>query len=377
MSLVSTLTDIWQRFQGELFPKLAEEVGELHTKHRRLVAVLDMVPVEGFVGVRSGGSGRPVEDRAALGRAFIAKAIWDFPTTRELMDRIACDPVPRRLCGWSRVGEVPSEATFSRAFGEFARSRLPERMHEAVVRTAFEETIVGHVSRDSTAIDAREKPEPKVKDETTKRKLGRPRQGEAVAKRPSRLKRQLRMDRDTMIDELPTAPTVGSKKNAKGFGETWRGYKLHIDDADSGIPISCLLTSASLHDSQAAIPLATLSTERVTYLYELMDAAYDTEEIGWHSYLSGHVPIIDVNTRRDKDWKKERAREARAQRCAGHSDPIRVRYNQRSTVERVNSRIKDSYGGRHVRVRGHDKVFCHLMFGVLALTVDQLMRLTL
>ena len=54
-----------------------------------------------------------------------------------------------------------------------------------------------------------------------------------------------------------------------------------------------------------------------------------------------------------------------------------MRYNERSTVERVNSRIKDSYGGRHVRVRGHEKVFCHLMFGVLALTIDQLMRLTL
>ena len=90
MSLVSTLADIWKRFQGELFPELAEEVGELHTKHRRLVAILDMVPVEGFVGVRNGGgNGRPVEDRAALARAFIAKAVWDFPTTRELMDRIA------------------------------------------------------------------------------------------------------------------------------------------------------------------------------------------------------------------------------------------------------------------------------------------------
>lgn len=375
MSLVSSLTDIWNRFQGELFPKLATEVGELHTKHRRLVAVLDMVGVEGFVGVRGGGSGRPVEDRAALARAFIAKAVWDFPTTRDLMDRIACDPVLRRLCGWSRVGAIPSEATFSRAFGEFARSRLPERMHEAVIRTAFEETIVGHVSRDSTAIEAGEKPEPKATDETVERNPGRPRKGEA--KRPTRLQRQLRMDRTAMIDELPTDPAVGSKKNAKGFVETWRGYKLHVDTADSGVPISCLLTSASLHDSQAAIPLATLSTERVTYLYELMDAAYDAEEIGWHSYLSGHVPIIDVNTRRDRHWKKERAREARARRCAGHRDPQRVRYNQRSTVERVNSRIKDSYGGRHVRVRGHHKVFCHLMFGVLALTVDQLMRLTL
>ena len=30
---------------------------------------------------------------------------------------------------------------------------------------------------------------------------------------------------------------------------------------------------------------------------------------------------------------------------------------------------------RQVRVRGHSKVLCHLMFGVLAMTVDQLLRL--
>ena len=166
MSLVSSVTDIWKRFQGELFPMLAEEVGELQTKHRRLVAVLDVVGVEGFVGVRSGGSGRPSEDRTALVRAFIAKAVWDFPTTRDLMDRLACDPVLRRLCGWSRVVGIPGESTFSRAFGEFAWSRLPERMHEGVVKAAFEETIVGHISRDSTAIEAREKPRAKVKGET-------------------------------------------------------------------------------------------------------------------------------------------------------------------------------------------------------------------
>jgi hypothetical protein len=33
------------------------------------------------------------------------------------------------------------------------------------------------------------------------------------------------------------------------------------------------------------------------------------------------------------------------------------------------------FGARHVRVRGHAKVFCHLMFGILALTINQLMRL--
>lgn len=52
-----------------------------------------------------------------------------------------------------------------------------------------------------------------------------------------------------------------------------------------------------------------------------------------------------------------------------------MRYHVRSDAERVNARLKDEFGGRYVRVRGHAKVYCHLMFGVLALAVDQLMRL--
>jgi len=52
-----------------------------------------------------------------------------------------------------------------------------------------------------------------------------------------------------------------------------------------------------------------------------------------------------------------------------------VRYHERSTVERVNGRLKDEFGGRHLRVRGHAKVMCHLMFGILALTADQFMRM--
>ena len=39
--------------------------------------------------------------------------------------------------------------------------------------------------------------------------------------------------------------------------------------------------------------------------------------------------------------------------------------------------IKHEFGGWHVRVRGYARVLCHLLFGVIALTVDQLLRLTL
>ena len=53
---------------------------------------------------------------------------------------------------------MPSEATFSRAFAEFAAARLGPRLLEAVVVAHHGDHLVGHVARDSTAIEARERP---------------------------------------------------------------------------------------------------------------------------------------------------------------------------------------------------------------------------
>ena len=100
-----------------------------------------------------------------------------------------------------------------------------------------------------------------------------------------------------MLADLPTACDVGAKRNSKGYKETWIGYKLHLDVACGQIPVSCLLTSASVHDSQVAIPLMTMTGAHVSYLYDLMDAAYDAVAIAAHSKTLGHVPIIDRNFR--------------------------------------------------------------------------------
>ena len=185
------------------------------------------------------------------------------------------------------------------------------------------------------------------------------------------------MTLEQMLKDLPKVCDIGVKRNAKGYQESWTGYKLHIDAIDGGIPVSCLLTSASVHDSQAAIPLARLTASRVDSLYDLMDSAYDAPEIRAFSQKLGHVPIIDLNPRRRPQVKAERKREALAQRRIGQVSPEARRYRERSTVERVNGRLKDEFGGRYVRVRGPGKVSCHLMFGILALTVEQLMRLML
>jgi hypothetical protein len=87
------------------------------------------------------------------------------------------------------------------------------------------------------------------------------------------------------------------------------------------------------------------------------------------------VPIIDANPRWDTAAKAELQAEEKRSRWLGHQRAEAVRFHERTTVERVNARLKDEFGARMVRVRGNAKVMCHLMFGVLALTVDQILRL--
>ena len=98
-------------------------------------------------------------------------------------------------------------------------------------------------------------------------------------------------------------------------------------------------------------PLGTLTAGRVENLYDLMDAAYDSIEIWAHSILLGHKPIIDVNPRRSVDMKEALKREKKARRALGLVFPEERRYVERSGSERVNGRLKDEFGGRHVRVR--------------------------
>jgi hypothetical protein len=376
MPLRETLTNTWDHIQGFLFPMLREEVGPLSAQHERLVSVLNVAGIEAFVQMWSGLPGRPLEDRHALARAFVAKAVLNLATTAGLIERLAVDATLRRLCGFERASEVPSESTFSRAFAEFAAGALPSRVHEALIKKTHKDRLVGHIARDATAIEAREKPvrTAPAAPETPKRKQGRPRKGEVVAKpEPRRLERQASMTLTEMLADLPTYCNLGTKRNAKGHTTSWIGYKLHIDTADGDIPISCLLTSASLHDSQVALPLATITAARVTNFYDLMDSAYDAPEIWDKSRALGHVPIIDSNPR--PGGKAQAETEARAKRCAGYELAEDVRYNQRSSAERVNGNLKDNCGGNHVRVRGAPKVLCHLMFGILVVTVEQMMRL--
>jgi transposase len=364
--LMYRLSQAWSHIQATLFPFLVEHLDPLTETQRKLIAIIELIQIDDYIPNRCCPLGRPEADRGALAKSFVAKMVYNCTTTRELIEQLSSNPNLRRLCGWERAKDIPSESTFSRAFDEFAVSGLPARVHEALIEKHEKQRLVGHISRDTTDISAREKAKPAEKKKKPKRKhkRGRPRRGEQrPPKEPTRLERQMSMTVPEMLADLPAECDWGKKKkNGRLFH--WKGCKLHVDWADGEIPVSVLLTSASTHDSQGAIPLSMISAQRVTSFYDLMDAAYDAATIREHSLSLGHIPIIDRNPRKEKKVEMDPAKKRR--------------YDERSTAERGNSLFKDSFGGRHqVRVRGHAKVFAHLMFGLVALTADRLLNLLL
>src|SRR5450756_1820317 len=119
MPLRETLSNTWDHVQWFLFPMLREETGPLTAQHQRLVVVLEIAGVEAFVRTWPGLPGRPLKDRHALARSFVAKAVLGLATTAALIERLAVDRTLRRLCGWERAARQPAP----RKFGEGARKR--------------------------------------------------------------------------------------------------------------------------------------------------------------------------------------------------------------------------------------------------------------
>jgi hypothetical protein len=378
-NLRATLSQHWKTIQGSLFSWLEEELPPLTEKQQQLVTILELVRIEHFLpSFHSGFRGRPKKSRSAIARAFVAKVVYSIPTTTMLIERLHSDISLRRICGWESRSNIPSESIFSRAFAEFTSLELPAKVHEALIKKYYTNEIVGHVITDASAIEAREKPIKKetVEKEAPKKTMGRPKKGEERLKELTRIEKQAsgKISLEEMIEELPKRCNKGGKTNTKGNLQFWIGYKLHLTADGNGIPLAGILSSASLHDSQVAIPLAKLTAQRVQNLYDLMDSGYYVSGVIEHSRSMGHVPIIERPAKTAVE-KEEKTQEKLAWKTLNWKPSEMIRYEGRTCVERVFSRLKDEFGANFVRVRGAVKVFTHLMFGVLALAADQLIKL--
>lgn len=379
MSLKQTISRYWEKIQGTLFPILEQELPPLTQKQQQLVLILEVLRIEEFIfPICPGFRGRPEKSRRAILRAFVAKSVYNMSTTRMLIERLYSDISLRRICGFELRNEIPSESVFSRVFAEFAATELLTQVHAELIKTHYSSEIVGHVITDSSAIEGREKVVKKIKEVVVnkpKNPGGRPKKGQEKPKQQTRIEKQVsgRLTLEEMLKDLPQQCDVGAKKNTKGNLEWWIGYKLHITVDDHGIPLAGILSAASLNDNQVAIPLGALTAQRVVSLYDLMDSAYYAPGIIEHSKNLGHVPIIERPAERGKT--EEKSQERLAWNTLNWKPAEMVRFEKRTTIERSFARLKEEFGAKFVRVRGYAKVFTHLMFGILALAVDQLLRI--
>ncbi len=80
---------IWSSIQSWLLPMMEDEIGDLDEKQRQLIALCELCELDNHIAAyRWIGNGCPPKDRLALCKAFIAKAVWDFATTRDLIDAV-------------------------------------------------------------------------------------------------------------------------------------------------------------------------------------------------------------------------------------------------------------------------------------------------
>ncbi|MFP5411119.1 MAG: transposase, partial [Gammaproteobacteria bacterium] len=96
-------------------------MGALTPKLERVIHTLEWVRIEQFVSASWCGTGRPPHERSWLANAFVAKAVLGLTSTVGLIERLTVDRALRRICGFPLCRKLPSEATFSRAFEEFAQ----------------------------------------------------------------------------------------------------------------------------------------------------------------------------------------------------------------------------------------------------------------
>lgn len=262
MSFRSTLSQMWFNLEYKFFPLLEKDIGELTNRNKEIVSVLELVRIENFLPDYRFCNGRPTKDRCRIARAFIAKMVLKLPYTNQLVDLLGRDKQLKVICGWDIESSIPHESTFSRAFSEFALTALPDRVHQALVREIYKDEVIGHIGNDSTRLIGREKPLKKEGTRQQRKKAGNERYiREKKGIEVGRKRKQMNQPLDEMIKELPSYCDMGMKRNSQGNTMVWKGYKLHAAVDDLGIAVATILTSASLNDCEATIPLMAKSNK--------------------------------------------------------------------------------------------------------------------
>jgi len=370
-----------------------EELLKMQSKERLPIffSSLDLRPYAKELRSRS-PRGADGHCRQGILRALLAAPLEGIATLTALHHRLSTDLRFRYQCGLSLDREAPSISTLSRVFADITKKELAKRLFEDLVAHLRQEGVLdgSHVAIDSTAIRAYERKQPKRKSEQT---------GNA---------------------------NWGAKLDSFGNKITWFGYKLHLAvDTKSELPLALEVTPAHVNDGEKAPGLIEQVASRAAPRFFMLDAGYDQLKVYEAARNVKAQAIIPLNLRREKEppagmlsngtpccsmgyamtyWGadgdilkfrcphatgkvdcplgmaacsssnygmvvKVDVKEDLRRYCHPHRDTKRWKalYNERTSVERCNARLKCSLTADALHVRGIEKVTTHLYLNAIVL----------
>lgn len=335
--------------------------------------------------------------REGILRALLAAPLEHIHTFTSLHHRLETDLRFRYQCGLPLDRKVPSISTLSRVFTQLTKKDLAKKLFEDLVNLCQYEGIIdgSHIAIDSAAIHAYEKKQPKRKSEQT---------GNA---------------------------NWGAKFDSFGNKVTWFGYKLHLAvDTKSELPLALEVTPAHVNDGDVAPGLIEKTTAEFKPRFFILDAGYDQKKVYEAARKVKAQAIIPLNPRGEKeppagmssngtpccsmgypmtywggdgDFLKFRCPHATGKvvcplgmaacspsnygmvvkvdtkddvrrYCSPHRDTKRWKelYNERTSVERCNSRMKTYLTADDMNVWGILKATTHQYLNAIVLLVSAL-----
>jgi transposase len=281
--------------QGSLFGM--QDLYEMEPS-KRFEAVFETLHIEPLLFAVNKRSvyGAPTElNYPAMIYALVVRILERIPTIKDLIKRLTQDFMFRLDCGFLFSDRIPSEASFSRFTSKLSESNALESVQEALLLQAIQEGFIHDeaVAIDATHFESRDRTTPQEKKTTHEpKKRGRKPKTEQEAFKlevqekerqqsiyEKKIEDQLPIPLEALRAEVPLEPNWGIKKNSEGKNTFWFGFKAHLAvGTSSQYILQSMMSSASLNDGKAAIPLLKGIQEKISSLsirYGLMDAGYD------------------------------------------------------------------------------------------------------
>ncbi|WP_431027801.1 transposase [Lysinibacillus sp. LZ02] len=297
------------------------ELMEMESSHRfdAILTTFDLQPIFQLFRKKT-MRGAPRElNYGAMIQSLIIRIVERIPTVKDLIKRLKNDLIFRLDCGFLLSDSVPSEASYSRMVDVISQSEVFDKMQDEIIQTAFTEGFLNdeHLSFDATHFEARDASKPSEKKEKIPKKRGRKSKEERAAwlaeqaeieanltTYEKKLEAQLTIPTQTLWQDIPIEPKWGVKKNSDGKNTFWFGFKGHLAvSTKSQYIVARLMSSGSLSDSKAAIPLLKKVAEVVPnqFTTTIFDAGYDYEAIYQQILNQDMKAVIPYVKRRESE----------------------------------------------------------------------------